>query len=171
MTLELAKVTDISERFYGTMLTMPANDRQYNADGTIAYQAVEGFTSTLRDFQLAQDEEQPENEDTLPEERDIDSRVYTNKVSQSLITKILIEKYQRRKNVKEIYFSIKNFRQQASVHASIKDGIMYCTISSARDDLRKELNLGVRAMKLAIREETRLNLYVSVTDEILFGRV
>ncbi len=178
MNLEMARITDVSECFYGKLPAQPANDLKFNDDGTIAYQAVEGFKSTLGNIRMYQEEreEEKDEENTNPKndlgdnERDVDSRVYSNKVSISLISKIIVEKYQRKRDVREIYFSIKNCRQQVSVHATIRDGIISCTLSSASENLRRKLQLGSREMIAEIRLETRLHMYVSVTDEIIFGR-
>ena len=173
MNLELAQTSNVTERFYGKWQHEASNDCAINADGSITYEAVEGFISPLKQLITFNKETQvmAEEKDALEEyERDVDSRIYTNNISSSLIARILIEKYQRRKDLREVYFTVKNRRRQASVYASNKDGCIYCTISTASETLRKQLILEQRDTVLTIREALRLHMYITISDEIIFGR-
>ncbi|VUD40246.1 hypothetical protein TDB9533_00029 [Thalassocella blandensis] len=176
MNLELAQISNVTERFYGKWQPAASNDGLINPDGTITYQAVEGFISPLKQLVTFTKDAHPMAEDEYEEptaaeyERDVDSRIYTNNISGSLIAKVLIEKFQRHKDLREVYFTIKNRRRQASIHANILDGSLHCTISTASETLRRHFTLEKRELILTIRETLRLNMYVTISDEIIFGR-
>lgn len=176
MNLELAQISNVTERFYGKWQPAASNDGLINPDGTITYQAVEGFISPLKQLVTfshtadSMNDEEEEVESYTEYERDVDSRIYTNNISGSLVAKILIEKFQKHKDLREVYFTIKNRRRQASIHANILDGSLYCTISTASEHLRKHFSIEKRELILTIREALRMHMYVTISDEIIFGR-
>ena len=171
MNLELLPATEATERFYGKWERGLSSNCVVNLDGTITYHAVEGFTSPLKQLSTATKdaETMTEDEGSLTDYNcDVDSHIYTNTISGSLIAKILIEKFQRRKDVRRISFLIENGRRQLSVYANMRDNCIHCTISTASYTLTRQLTLEKREMVIAIREGLRMHSYISILDENVF---
>ncbi|TQV84079.1 hypothetical protein FKG94_05275 [Exilibacterium tricleocarpae] len=176
MYLESERATVVSESFYGHRDGEAANDRKFNADGTISYDAVKGFISPLKAMraQLGRDGQKVlfQGREQLEEaEQDIDSHVYTNKISSTVICSIIMEKYRCNPGLRKIYFSVKNRDRQASVLTHIKNEFVECIISTNSEILRRHLDKEKRDIIFPLRDELHLNTCVTVVDEVNFNCV
>ena len=172
MNSEPALISNGTERFYGKWQRKASNDCMINPDGTITYEAVKDFISPLKQLAALTKEKQKftkEKGSMTDYKRDMNLRIYTNSISGSLLAKILIDKFQSRKDMHKVYFSIKNQRCRASVHAIVKNGRIHCAVSTTSDKLRRQLTREKREMIITIREALRLQTYVTILGNINFN--
>ena len=176
MNLELVDFNSEVRGQFWAARSQPANDKDFDAEGNIVFEQVEGFLSPLKKAKMLEklsekNEQNADGEELAAAERDTESRVYSNSINMSLISKILCDKYLDRPELREIYFTIKSGRQRVAIEANINGRDMVCFITCSSKDLRSELEKTQGLLVSEIRNKLRIKVELCISEQISFNRI